>query len=290
MAALSQVFFPLNLQELFSTWNHFPNAQPCAGGTGFIHEQGARIPLLPEKTISLDKLEELHKISRSERYLEIGAMVKLNRIIQLGRIVPEALARCIQCIADLHVRNQATIGGNICFPSRKLDVCGPMIALDAQYELRTAHSARWLSASRFSSLPGPPTLGPHELLTRIRVPLEPWTFSRYLKFHTSGSNEPSGGIIFIMRNQKNILTNVRIVYSGQIIVRDKNSETMLAGKVLPLNRRDIKTFLDSWRTCLSSFKGNEKFVFGGDAGNSHPELVKTQVFSFIENMITRLAD
>ena len=85
---LSQVFFPMNFQELFSAWNRFPDAVIYAGGTELIRSQRKRIPKLPKNIISLGKLDELHKISRTERYVELGAMVKLSQIINLGKIVP----------------------------------------------------------------------------------------------------------------------------------------------------------------------------------------------------------
>jgi len=278
----SQIFFPPGFQELFSTWNRFPDALPCAGGTGFIHAQGRRVPQLNQNIISLDEIEDLRKISRTERYLEIGAMVKLNQVINLGKIVPEAITRCLLLVADPQVRSQATIGGNICFPSRKLDACAPMIALDAQYELRTAQSSRWVSASRFSSMEGPSALAGQELLTRIRVPLTPWTFTWYSKFHNSTCNEGGGAILFIMRNEKNILTDIRIVCTGTAILREKNSETMLLGKRLPLSRKDAEAFADCWKNYLSGI---------GSMGE-HPqaELAKSRIINFIKTMLRHISD
>ena len=281
-APLSQVFFPLDFNDLFSTWKRFPDALPCAGGTGFIYEQGKRVPVFPGSIISLDKIAELKKISRTERYLEIGAMVKLNEIINLGKIVPEALTHCLQRIAGPQVRNQATIGGNICFPSRRMDAFAPMIALDAQYELRTAQSARWISASRFSSLPGPPSMAAQELLTRIRVPLEPWTFTRYRKFRNAGSNESGGGILFIMKNEKNILTDICVVYAGKTILREKNSETMFLGKRLPLTQKNAETFVDSWKNYLAGMEDME--------GDSQTELAKIRIINFIQTMLRHISE
>ena len=287
---LSQVFYPSSFQELFSAWGRFPDAVLYAGGTEYVRNQSRRIPILPQNIISLHKLEELCKISRTERYIEIGAMARLSQIIQHGKVVPEALTKCLECIAGPQLRNLATIGGNICNSSRRLDGAAPLIALDAQYELRTAQSTRWVSASRFSSLPGPPALASQEILTRIRIPLEPWNFTCYRKFYTVGSNEPGAGILFIMRNQKNILTNIRVVYSGKAILREKTSETMLAGKRLPLDRKDAAAFVDSWRTYLSVLEGAESYIFLGYNGSLHPELAKIQILNFVETTITRISE
>ena len=281
----NQTFFPASFQELFGIWNRFPDAKIFAGGIEHLRNQNGRVPVLPEHIISLQRLEEMGRISRTEKYLEIGAMVKLNQILQLGRIVPEVLIKCLESIAGPQVRNMASIGGNLCNFSRKLDCSAPMIALDAQYELRTAKSSRWISASRFSSLPGPPELARNEILARIRIPLNPWTFTRYFKFRNTGNNEPGGNILFIMQNQKNILTHIRVVYCGQMVLRERNSEIMLEGKHLPLDRKNIAAFIDKWKTYLSVFEGNENSIFAGTDENSYPELEKAQILNFIENTL-----
>jgi CO/xanthine dehydrogenase FAD-binding subunit len=274
-APLNQVFFPAAFQELFSAWNRFPNAAPYAGGTGIIRSQGRQILNLPPIILSLDKLEELHRISRSERYLEIGAMVTLNRIIRLGKIVPAALTRCLENIAGPQLRNLATIGGNICFPARRLDASAALTALDAQYELRSAQSSRWISASRFSYMPGPTALNAQELLTRIRVPLDQWDYSVYKKFmrHESGNNV----VVFLIKTQKNLLTDIRVVYKTDTILRDKTSETILIGKQLPLSRRITAEFIGRWETFLVGIQEVDEF--------SRKELI-----NFIEQNVYNLSE
>jgi len=277
----SQVFFPANFQELFSSWKSFPDAVPYAGGIEFIRNQGSVIPVLPKTIISLDKLEELKRVRRTERYLEIGAMVKLNQIINLGRVVPEVFMRCLEGIASPQLRNLATIGGNLCSTLTRLDCAAVMTALEAQFELRTAQTVRWVPVSHFLLPSGPPLLSPQELLTRIRIPLEPWTFTYYNKQHV-GSSRRGDAILFIIKNEKNILTGIRVVYSGQITLRQRNSENILEGKRLPLDRRDAAAFIDSWKTSLSSIDLED--------GNSDVEFLRKRILNFIETSIMRISD
>ena len=287
---VNQIFMPESFQDLFSAWNRFPEAVICAGGHEFIRKQGIRVLELPQYIISLDKIEELKRISRTERYLEMGAMVKLNQIIQLGKIVPEALILCLENIAGPQVRNVATIGGNICCSNRRLDLSAPMNALDAQFELRTAQSSRWISASRFLSQPGPPALNHLEILTRLRVPLEPWTYTWYYKFRRLGSDEPGSCVLFMIKTQKNTLTNIRVVYSGKTILRERTSETILEGKRLPLNKNDAEIFMEKWRNYLSTFEGREDSIYSGGAENNNHELIKTQLLNFLDNTLTHISD
>ncbi len=247
-APLNQVFFPSGFPELFTAWGRFPEAVPYAGGTGLIWGQGKQILRLPKIILYLDKIEELRKITRTERYLEIGAMVKLNQIMQLGKIVPDVLRQCMERISSPQLRNIATIGGNICFPSRRLDTAAPLVALDAQYELRNAHSSRWISAARFYSTPGPTAINKQELLTRIRIPLEQWNYPVYKKF---SSTENSGRVVvFMIKNQKNALSDIRMVYKASGILRNRISESLLTGKHLPLTHKDTTDFMENWDNFL----------------------------------------
>ena len=281
----SVVYFPSGFQELFSTWSSLDGAVLYAGGTGHIRYRSISVD--SQKIISLDKLAELHKISRTERYIEIGSMVTLNKIIHLGKVVPEVLVRCLSSLGGPQLRNLATIGGNICNTSGRPGSSGTMIALDAQYELRTAQSSRWISAARFSSSNG---LQAQELLVRIRIPLEPWTYTWFRKFKTHGHDRGRGNILFIVRNQKNILTDIRVVYSSQVCLREKNSEAMLEGKHLPLDRKHAAAFVDSWRNYLTGISGLGNSNFPKKDEDLRPELVKTQILNFIEATIMRISE
>jgi CO/xanthine dehydrogenase FAD-binding subunit len=291
-ASPKQIFSPASFQELFALWNRFPDAEPYAGGTGYARSMDKRLMVLPKETISLDKIDELKRITRTERYIEIGAMVRLNEIINLGKIVPEILTRTLEGIAGIHVRNTATIGGNLCDKTRRLDAAAAMTALDAHFELRSAASARWISASRFSTVT-PPALSPQELMTRIRIPLEQWNYSLYRKFKSAGSNESGEVIVFILKNQKSTLTDLRVVYSGNLLLQNRESETPLIGKRLPLDRKDALSFLESWKRFLESlevYTSSLKVISTNNAEMKKIHLLKVQIINFLENALLDITD
>ncbi|MDR2048087.1 MAG: FAD binding domain-containing protein [Treponema sp.] len=276
----SQVFFPSGFQELFAAWSRFPDAVPFSGGTCLARAGMSELPALPKNILSLDRIEELKKITRTERYLEIGAMVSLNEIIALGKIIPKALSKTLNGIAGPQVRNLATIGGNICSlgrPSGGIDAAAPMTALDARYELRTAAQSRWISALRFSSFT-PSVPAPQEILTRIRIPLEHWNYTICRKFHSRDLGGETGGVmVFVAKNEKNLLTDIRIVFAGSCLLRDKNSEAFLEGRKLPLDRKDAVHYREMWHTYLS--------------GMDKPgPLLKAKLLNSIESCILGLAD
>ena len=256
-APFSQVFFPASFHELFSAWNRFPAAVPYAGGTDIIRRQGKNILNLPSVILCLDKLQELYHITRTEHYLEIGSMIKLNKIIHLGKIVPKALCACLENISGVQLRNIATIGGNVCCSGRLLDASAPLTALDAQYELRSAHSSRWVAAARFHSSQERTGLENQELLTRIRLPIHQWDYSMYKKFHSEDIHNTKV-LVFLAKIQKNMLSDIRVVYKGDTILRNKSGESLLTGKNLPLNRKTAGDFIKNWEEFLSNLSKNDE--------------------------------
>lgn len=283
----NQLFFPLTLQELFSLWDRFPDAVLFAGGTQMLRYQGKGAAELPQNLLSLHKVEELHRITRNERVLELGGMVKLNDIINLGKIVPEIFTRCLESIGGPQIRNLATIGGNICNGSLRLDTAAVLMALDAHYELRNAGSARWVSASRFYGNPEPLSqdkplpIGPQEMLTRIRIPLEQWDYSLYKKFKPDPSGKAGGVIVFIIRNQKNVLTDMRLVFAGDVVLRDRNTETRFIGKRLPIDRETAQDFVKQWETYLASLPPSLPRL---------DDFLRANIVNFIETGLLSLSD
>jgi len=246
---LNQVLFPDNLPELFAAWNRFPDAVPYAGGTALISKRGKEIIDVSPVFLCLEKIEELNRITRTEQYLEIGSMTVLNRLINLGKIVPEILCSCLLNIAGVQLRNIATIGGNICNTSRLLDLPAILTALDAQYEFKNAEGARWVSAARFHS-EEKTNLEKQELLTRVRLPLHQWDYAVYRKFKREDSIS-SDSMVFLAKTQKNILSDIRVIYKGREILRNKNAEDILIGKYLPISRKTANDFIFNWMDLLA---------------------------------------
>jgi len=251
MADQSDLFFsPESFTDLFTAWNRHPDAVPFAGGTALIRCQDRQVPELPPAILSLDDIEEMRRINRSERYLEIGAMVRLSRIIEQRKFVPGVLVQCLRNIAGPQLRNMATIGGNVC---GHFDSVAVFTALDAQYELRSAQSSRWITAARFSPEPGPGALGSQELVSRIRIPLDNWDYYAYKKFTRQASATPctSRNSVFLAKAQKNVLADIRIICkTADKIWRDKDSESLLIGKRLPITHRIAAAFVGRWETLL----------------------------------------
>ncbi|MCL2442165.1 MAG: FAD binding domain-containing protein [Treponema sp.] len=275
-APLNQVIFPNSFQEFFAAWNRFPAAVPYAGGTNIIGRQEKDVLDLPPIFLCLDKIDELHRITRTEQYLEIGSMTKLNRLVTLGKIVPEILRKCIENIAGVQLRNIATIGGNICSTSRLMDLPAVLTALDAQYEFRSiSNSSRWVSAVRFHSEENT-SLESQEILSRIRLPLHQWDYAIYKKFYNENyiKNE---SLVFLVKTQKNMLTEIRVIIKGNTLLRNKSGEDILIGKYLPFSRRTADDFVENWKEFLA---GKQELS----------EISKNSLLNSIEENIYKLSE
>jgi CO/xanthine dehydrogenase FAD-binding subunit len=256
--SFTQVFRPSSINELMTNWQRNPDAILFSGGTSWLQKQTDSLFSLPKDIILLHGIEELCRIDRTERYLEIGSMVTLSRIAQLSKI--EALSFSLKSTATYLMRNITTLGSCICRRSTPEPVVASMAALDARYELRTATQSRWVSASHFSTDSGKNTLQKQECLIRIRIPLENWDYTLCRDFSAKESGDDGNEFaVFLARIQKDILSDIRVVFSGITILRDKNSEISLIGKKLPLDKKTTDNFVQMWKNHLSSMEGRSDF-------------------------------
>ncbi|AEJ19596.1 FAD binding domain-containing protein [Gracilinema caldarium] len=248
----NQVFSPYNLAELFQFWNRFPDAVLCSGGTDLLRRQRNRIFALPQNLISLDKVEELQKINRTERHLEIGAAICLSDIPRIGKIVPEPLVAIINSIGNPRLRNLASIGGAIMSSHRYSDIHSILIAQDATYELKSASNSRWISASKFV-VSGPQLLQEEQaLISRIRIPLTQWTYMFHKKIGNINRDDPNGGTFLLLCSiEKDIITDLRIIFVGSIILRFKDMETHLVGQSIPLDEKIADTLIYEYSSFIT---------------------------------------
>jgi hypothetical protein len=80
-----------------------------------------------------------------------------------------------------------------------------------------------------------------------------------------------------MKNRKNILTDLRVVFAGECVLRDRNSETLLTGKRLPLSHRQAQEFVTQWRQSLR------------ESERPSP-LIRSEILGYVESLVHNLAD
>jgi len=234
-----QIFAPIHLNELLSTYHSHPEALLMAGGIELMRKGDASPK--PKTIIDLTAAEELKQISRTERHMDIGPTLPFSHILSIGRhVIPRILHDALDSLSAPAIRNMATLGGNICQASPHSDSLTALVALEAQLELRSMTSTRWISVSKFIPAQSQTDLRRAEILTRIRIPLESWPVQ---VFRTSGGDPYQSLIVFcgLANILKGVIQDIRFSIGSinPMVVRDRKLETPLIGHKLPLQDREI---------------------------------------------------
>jgi len=149
--------------------------RPIAGGTDLVVAARQGGSSLPERLVSIDRLDVLSRIESSAEELLIGAAVTHARLIGNSQVVEEftALADAAALVGSPATRNVGTLGGNVMNASPANDTGAPLMVLDARIVLRSAKGERRLAAAEFWTGPGRTVAEPDELCTAIAVPAQP---------------------------------------------------------------------------------------------------------------------
>jgi CO/xanthine dehydrogenase FAD-binding subunit len=249
-------YLPASIAEFFANWFKAPLAEPFSCDALQLVKQSGRRIKIPPQYISLDFIDELKKISRTERYLEIGSKATLRDILRLGRSVPAILRQVLEGAASPFLHPLISFGACIQPKDERSEIVAVLTALDARYELKSSPtSSRWLSASRYDALAEQGAGFGRELLTRIRIPLDEWDYTVYRKLRqVDDTGNGSMVILLLAKMQKDILTDIRVVLAAGTVHREKSAESFLTGKHLPLAERDTEPFAAYWRDYLAGIK------------------------------------
>ena len=260
-----KIYRPRVLNGLLRLYSKNPEALLFAGGTEIVPEAAsgkARELAFPKKVIYLGNVAELAKISRSQRYLDIGACLSISRILSIGRhIIPRVLFESLRSLGSPSIRNLATLGGNICSSAPTNDSLPALCAIDAQLELKSLSGSRWLPVSNFISGSEAPNLKPGEVLVRIRIPLEEWD---YQVFRKVGRRRTSARSIInfagTARFAKGVLESFHFSFGGLEpgLFRSRALEAELEGGKLPVPAKEVNALVADLQERLkpaSSIKG-----------------------------------
>jgi len=96
-----------------------PNTMPLAGGTDLLPNMKRR-QQVPKTLMSLRHVESLRQVRLSDLGSRLGACLTLTEIAEDPRFRNglTALAQASALVATPHIRNMATLGGNLCLDTR----------------------------------------------------------------------------------------------------------------------------------------------------------------------------
>ena len=204
---------PRSLEDALRQLADDPDTRPIAGGTAMVLmlKQGL---LRPERLMNLKKIAGGAGISvEPDGGLRIGALTSIRAVEQDTRVLAAypALAHACHVVANVRIRNMATIGGNLAHADYQSDPPAMLTALDTRVRIQSVDGAREEPLASFLVAGYETTLQPHELVTEIVVP-RPTGTMRYVKFTTrSLEDRPAAGVAVVLRLDRGRCTSLRLV-------------------------------------------------------------------------------
>ena len=254
------IYTPSSLVELFQIYDKIPSAQIIAGGTWILGTQSQKFIKLNRNALSLEKIGELKKIRRTERYIEFGSCVTLAQVLNLkASLIPSILHDAIQEIATVQVRNRATLGGNLSVKGKRMSLFPLFLILDAKIELRKTSSSRWIDFRRYINEKNLVDINENEILTRIRIPIEEWQIQKYNSIGNRMELDSNFQVnAYSCKINKDQIIDIRSVFiNGEsTIFRPLQTEGNIIGNKLPLTEKENKELLEIFKKELNSNNKN----------------------------------
>ena len=166
---------PTNIPEAVSLLDQYADdSKVIAGGTSVVLMLQQKL-IMPSLLISLGRVLDHDYIRLEDDGLHIGALVNL-RELERSEIVKQfcpALAHTFSVVANVRVRNQATIGGNLSAADYAADPPAMLTALDARVQVQGLEEKREIPLSEFFLGFYTTSLEPNEILTEVIIPALP---------------------------------------------------------------------------------------------------------------------
>jgi aerobic carbon-monoxide dehydrogenase medium subunit len=199
---------------------HGDAARAMAGGTALLLAMRQRL-LSPPHVISLDAIQPLRGITfDAAQGLRIGAFVRHAEIGQSEIVKAHypMLAQMAGELANPQVRNQGTLGGNLCYADPATDPPSCLLALAAQVRLASARGERVLAMHEFLVDYYTTALAQDEVLVEILIPPPPRNFiglyARHLR--TAAEHRPLVIVAITALRDHNALSHVRLVVGASV--------------------------------------------------------------------------
>ena len=211
-------------------------AKILSGGHSLIPTMKLRLAS-PGTLIDIGGLSELKNIQDKGDHIAIGSGVT-HWMLESSELVSNkapALSQAAAAIGDVQVRNKGTIGGALAHSDPQADYPGAILALNATMVVKGSSGERTIAADDYFTGLWETALGEGELLTEIRIPVNPMNAnSCYVKFPQPASRYPYVGCGVALSSSGGNCSDIRVGFSGvgEWAFRDAGIENALKGQAL----------------------------------------------------------
>ena len=217
--------------------SHQGKAQVLAGGTDVLVKMKHR-KVTPQCLINIKKVAGLDYIQYdAAEGLRIGALTTMQAIRNSSLIMKKfsSLGQAAGILGTPHIRNIATLGGNLCNASPAAECAPALLTLGAKARIASLQGERVVQLEDFFCGPGKSILNENEILTEIQVPnLPKWSASVHLKYGSRRVDVAVVGASILMTVDGWKCKDVKIALSaaGPTPFRAKRAESLLRGETL----------------------------------------------------------
>jgi aerobic carbon-monoxide dehydrogenase medium subunit len=220
-----------------------PAIRPIAGGTALMLMMKAQV-FRPVRLVSLRALDDRFTgiaASRDGATVRIGAMTTfsaLERSADIRRCFP-VVADAMKRLANVRVRNVATVGGNLAHADPHLDLPPIWIALGAEAVILGPGQERVVPVEEIFVGYYETNLRHDDLIAELRVPVRPAWRATYVKVTTRSAHDwPALGLAISAALRGRQVTDLRVVLSA---ATDRPTRLAAAESILRGGRVDETT-------------------------------------------------
>jgi carbon-monoxide dehydrogenase medium subunit len=215
-----ELFEPDALEEVFDLLDgDDPSARPMGGGTALMLMMKAQL-FTPSRLVSLRRAHPRFfgiNLSPDGETIAMGGMTTfadLEHSALIARHLP-VVTRTMKTLANVRVRNVATIGGNLAHGDPHLDMPPVWTALDAELTLARRGGERVIPVAELFAGYYETTLAQGELIVEVRAPVRPSWRMDYIKVTTRAAHDwPALGIALGVLIEAGKVSDCRIVLSA----------------------------------------------------------------------------
>jgi aerobic carbon-monoxide dehydrogenase medium subunit len=206
-----QLVQPTTVEEASRALVDFGEKAKCyAGGAELLLLLRNRL-LDAEILVDMKKIERLHRVEMDGNILRAGACVTHQTLSRHKLVLAHApaLAYAESQVANMRVRNQGTLGGNLAFNDPHSDPGTVLLIHDATVTIGNGKGERRIGLDRFFVDMYATALETGDLLLEVEIPRLPEGMtSAYIRLHRY--QRPTLGVAAAARMGNGVLSNVRL--------------------------------------------------------------------------------
>lgn len=214
-----------------------PSVRPMGGGTALMLMMKSQI-FEPVRLVSLRKIAMPLRgsaVDADSGHFRLGAMTTFSELEHSESIKHHfpAVVEAMRDLANVRVRNVATIGGNLAHGDPHLDLPPIWTALDAEIVVVSRAGTRRMPVEDIFVGYYETSIADGEIITELHVPIKPTWRTTYAKVTTRALHDwPALGIAVSLEMKDARVADVRIVLSAAIDkpTRLRGAEEVLRGE------------------------------------------------------------